>query len=154
MKLTRRKISRRWGFFLTVLAAAMLPVITSCKIVCQNRLIGLEMAAVRQINAIHSAQTLYRSQYGKYAVSLQELGPPTSGRYGPSAADLIAGDIATGGRHGYVFKLAGSPAGYTINATPVAFNETGRRTCFSDETQVIRENWGPEPAGAQSKVLE
>ncbi|MCC6393158.1 MAG: pilin, type IV, partial [Bryobacterales bacterium] len=48
----------------------------------------------------------------------------------------------------------GGPGGYTISAVPVAFGNTGRRTFFSDQTLVIRENWGQEPANAQSKEIK
>jgi type IV pilus assembly protein PilA len=35
----------------------------------------------------------------------------------------------------------------------VAFNSSGSRTFFSDQTLVIRENYGPEPATLNSKEL-
>jgi type IV pilus assembly protein PilA len=113
-----------------------------------------EMAAVRQIQTLHTAQTQYYSQYGRYATSLAELGPPTSGQAGPSAADLVPGDLALGVKTGYVFQMQGSPTGYTVNVNPQVFNSTGRRTFFSDQTLVIRENWGQEPANAQSKEIK
>jgi hypothetical protein len=34
------------------------------------------------------------------------------------------------------------------------YNSTGRRSFFSDQTMVIRENWGPEPATANSKEIK
>jgi len=113
-----------------------------------------ETAAIRQIQTIHTAQTQYFSQYGKYATSLAELGPPASGQAGPAGADLIPGDLAAGVKTGYQFILQGTPTGYTVNANPVVFNSTGRRTFFSDQTMVIRENWGSEPATATSKEIK
>jgi hypothetical protein len=50
--------------------------------------------------------------------------------------------------------LTGGPAGYTIVAVPTVFNSTGRRTFFSDQTLVIRQNWGAEPATAQSGEIK
>jgi type II secretory pathway pseudopilin PulG len=119
-----------------------------------SRMQAQEMAAIRQVGTIHSAQTMYFSQFGKYAQSLQELGPPASGQPGPAGADLIPGDLAQGAKTGYQFLLANTPVGYTINANPVTYNSTGRRTFFSDQTLVIRENWGSEPATATSKEIK
>ncbi len=113
-----------------------------------------EMAAIRQIGTIHTAQTQYYSQFGRYAKSLQELGPPASGAASPSAADLIPGDLSKGEKSGYQFILQPSPTGYTINANPMTFNSTGRRTFFSDQSLVIRENWGQEPADINSPEIK
>jgi len=113
-----------------------------------------EMAAIRQIGTIHTAQTQYFSQYGRHAQSLQELGPPASGQPGPSAADLIPGDLAKGSKSGYTFTLQGTQTGYVINANPSVYNSTGRRTFFSDQTLVIRENWGQEPATANDPEIK
>jgi len=56
-----------------------------------------EMAALKAIQTIHQMEVQYQSQYGRYAVSLTELGPPQSGGApSPSAADLIPGDLAAG----------------------------------------------------------
>ncbi|MDX2153334.1 MAG: prepilin-type N-terminal cleavage/methylation domain-containing protein [Bryobacteraceae bacterium] len=118
------------------------------------RMHSQETAAIRQIQTIHTAQTQYFSQFGKYATSLAELGPPTSGQAGPAAADLIPGDLAAGTKTGYLFTVTGSPTGYLVNANPVTFNSTGRRTFFSDQTLVVRENWGQEPATANSKEIK
>ena len=119
-----------------------------------SRMQAQEMAAVRQVGTIHSAQTMYFSQFGKYAQNLQELGPPASGQPGPAGADLIPGDLAAGNKTGYQFVMNVTPTGYTVNANPVTYNSTGRRTFFSDQTLVIRENWGAEPATATSKEIK
>jgi type IV pilus assembly protein PilA len=109
-----------------------------------------EMAAVRQIQTIHTAQIQYYSQFQKYASSLAELGPPTSGAAGPQAADLLPKGLAEGKASGYVFNLQAAPTGYAVTAVPEAFNSTGRRTFFSDHTQVIHQNWTQEPATVNS----
>jgi prepilin-type N-terminal cleavage/methylation domain-containing protein len=120
----------------------------------QQRMHAQEMAAIRQITSIHSAQTQYYSQFGKYAASLQELGPPASGAPGPQAADLLPKSLAEGQNSGYNFIVTGTNTGYTINANPVQFGSTGRRTFFSDQTLVIRNNWTPEPANATSAEIK
>ena len=112
-----------------------------------------ETLAIQQIGIIQSAQTQYYSQFGKYAQNLAELGPPHSGAAGPSAADFIPGDISQGKKAGYVFTLQRSPTGYTITAVPEAFGKTGRRTFYSDQTLVMRQNWTAEPPTATSPEL-
>jgi type IV pilus assembly protein PilA len=111
-----------------------------------------EMAAVRQITTIHQAETQYYSQFGRYAVSLAELGPPASGAAGagPQAADLIPKVLADGANTGYTFSVAATPTGYAVNANPQAFGSSGRRTFYSDETLTIRGNWTQEPATKNS----
>lgn len=113
-----------------------------------------EMAAITQIRTIQTAQTQFYSQFGTYAKTLAELGPPASGQAGPTAADLIPGGLARGEKTGFRFTLQPSPTGYTIHANPVMFNSTGRRTFFSDQTGVIRESWGQEPADENSPEIK
>jgi prepilin-type N-terminal cleavage/methylation domain-containing protein len=110
-----------------------------------------ESAATRMIHTLHTVQAQYHAQYGRYAASLAELGPPVSGTPGPSGADLISRDFAAGRKDGYIFTIQLAPAGYTINANPEAFLSTGRRTFYSDQTLVIRQNWSAEPATSQSQ---
>jgi hypothetical protein len=45
------------------------------------------------------------------------------------------------------------PGGYTIQAMPTAFGHTGVRTFYSDQSLRIRENYGAEPATAESREL-
>lgn len=119
----------------------------------QNRMHAQETATIREIQTIHTAQTQYYSQYGRYATSLAELGPPAGGAEGPSASNLIPGELAKGNHSGYKFIMQGGPNGYTISAVPETFGNTGRRTFFSDQSNVIRENWSAEPATASSAEL-
>lgn len=114
-----------------------------------------EMAAVAQIRTLLTAQTQYMSQFGKYATSLAELGPAAGGATeGPSSAGLIPQSLATGTNSGYNFSLTGSAGGYALLAVPVAFNNTGRRTFFADQSGIIHENWGQEPATQQSPEIK
>ena len=112
-----------------------------------------EMAAIREIGTIHQVETQYYSQFGQYATTLAQLGPPASGAAGPAAADLIAGDLATGKKSGFIFTLAGTPTGYAISVVPEQFGSTGRQTFFSDQTLTIRHNWTAEPATAASPEI-
>jgi type IV pilus assembly protein PilA len=113
-----------------------------------------EAAALIAIQQIHSAQVAYKSQFGRYAISLTQLGPPARGSADAWAAGLIKRDLATGEKSGYRFSLTGDSRGYVISASPVFFGRTGSRTFYSDESLGIRQNYGPEPASRMSKEVK
>ena len=113
-----------------------------------------EMAVIREVQTVNTAQSQYISQFGKFAATLAELGPPSSGGPGPAAADLLPGSLASGDKDGYVFTLAATPPGYTLNVNPKVYNTTGRRTFFSDQSMIIHQNWSAEPANASSPELK
>jgi prepilin-type N-terminal cleavage/methylation domain-containing protein len=113
-----------------------------------------ETSALGAIRTIHTAQVQYYSQYGKYAASLTELGPPTSGADGPAAGNLIDSTLAGGEKGGYKFTLSGNAGGYVISAVPVAFGVSGSRTFYSDQSMSVRQNFGQEPATANSPEMK
>jgi len=131
-----------------IIAAIAVPKIDKARMAAQ------EMAAVEQIKTIQAGEAMYYSQFGQFATKLEELGPPAGGAAGPTAADLIPGDLAKGIKTGYQFILIGGPNGYTVNANPVTFGSTGRRTFFSDQSHVIHENWSAEPATINSPEIK
>jgi type IV pilus assembly protein PilA len=114
------------------------------------------MAAIAEIGTINKQQIQYYSQYNQYATSLAQLGPPaTAGAAeGPQAAGLIPGSLASGSTGGYNFTITAPPGGYSVTAVPKAFGSTGRRTFYSDQTAVIRQNWSQEPATDKSEELK
>src|SRR5207253_2929273 len=148
---------RRRGFSLIelLIVIAIIMVIAAIAAPKYNQMLmnGRETAAITEIQTIHKAQLQYYSQYQRYANTLAELGPPASGAEGPAAADLIPKILADGKKSGYVYTLARTPTGYTVNAVPESFGSSGRRTFFSDQTLVIRANNTPEPANATSSEL-
>jgi type IV pilus assembly protein PilA len=108
---------------------------------------------VKAIQTIHQMEVQYQSQFGRYATTLAELGPPQSGNPGPAAADLIQRDLSEGEKQGYKFTLTGTNGGYTVQASPVTYGSSGRKSFYSDHTMVIRENDGPEPATSSSREM-
>jgi hypothetical protein len=102
-----------------------------------------ETSAVRELREIHTAQARYSSEAGHYATSLKEL----------ETAGTIDAALATGIKKGYRYQLARTENGYTISAAPNAFNNTGTRSFYSDQTKVIRSHSGAEAATAEDPVV-
>jgi len=149
----RRKRQRN-GFslieLLIVIAIILIIVTVALPKLNKARMYAQETAALKAIQTLNTAQVQYNSQFGRFAQSLTELGPPASGTDNASAANLITADLAAGEKQGYRFTLAGTPAGYAITAVPVSFGSTGSRTFYSDQTLTVHENYGQEPATANS----
>ena len=132
-----------------IIAAIAMPKLTSA------RMFAYEMAAIRTLVTLNTAQTQYFSTYGRYATSLAEMGPPPGGANATaSAADLITTDLALGMKSGYKFTMVGSPQGYGVNAEPQVFNTTGKRSFFTDQSTVIREHIGNEPASVNDPEIK
>jgi len=84
-----------------------------------------ESRAIAAVRTIHTAQTLYFSQYGHYAGSLREL------------ALWLSDDLVNGAEGGYRFTLTGTENGYTVSAIPAALH-AGRRCFYSDQSMGLR----------------
>ncbi len=151
-------LKKRRGFslieLLIVVAIILIIITIALPKLGRARMQAQEVSAIAAIRTLHTAQVQYYSTYGRFAVSLAELGPPASGSANASAADLIGNDLSGGDKSGYKFTLTGNQAGYVINASPVAFNSSGSRTFYSDQTMVIHQNSGPEPATPTSPEMK
>jgi type II secretory pathway pseudopilin PulG len=137
-----------------VIAIILIIITIALPRLSRARMYSQETAAIGAIRTLHTAQVQYYSQYGKYAASLTELGPPTSGAAGPAASDLIGNDLSGGIKSGYRFTLSANQGGYVINANPDSFGNSGSRTFYSDQSMVIRQNYGQEPATANSAEMK
>ena len=131
MHMRRRRLRFRLLEFLvaTAMTEAILSVGTPKA--RRGRLNAAEMSAGFQMGVVRLAQAQYRSQFGKYAATLAELGP--------RVANLIPGSLASGEKDGYRFVMTATPGGYTLVATPEVFGKTGRRTFF------FGSGWGCPP---------
>ncbi len=149
---------RRRGFSLIellIVIAIILIIITVAVPKFQRVTVGAhDMAALKAIQTIHQMEVQYQSQYGRYANSLAELGPPASGAASPASADLIDGDLAQGTKGGYKFTLTGGNGGYVITAAPETYGKSGGKNFFSDDSMTIRQNIGPEAATANSPEVK
>jgi type IV pilus assembly protein PilA len=148
----------RNGFSLVELlvAIAIILIIVSIAIPVLKtaQLNAKETAVIKEVQTIYQAQTQYASQFGKYAASLTELGPPRQGASSPQAAFLIPHSLAKGEKDGYVFSLALVESGFHVNANPKAFGDTGRRTFYLDQNGIVHKNWSREPADESSPEIE
>jgi type II secretory pathway pseudopilin PulG len=102
-----------------------------------------ETVALKDIQTIQTAVTTYQAQFGRYPASMDELGAHTS---------FISAELASGAKGGYQFTLQGGPAVYTINANALESNVCSPRAFYTDQTQVVRESQGSEPASAASSA--
>lgn len=152
----RRLGSRGFSLIELLIVIAIILIITAMALPKLNRarMQAFEASALKSISTIHTAQTQYYSQFGKFAATLTELGPPSSGNANAAASDLIPSDLAAGEKSGYKFTLQATPLGYSVNANPVAFGNTGSRTFYSDQSLVLRANDTAEPATATTKELK
>ncbi len=130
-----------------IIAAIAIPRLT------QARKAAYEMAAIRSLHTLNTAQVQYFSTYGRYGQTMQELGPPPgSAAPTPAAADLIPANLAAGLASGYVFTMVGTPSGYTINADPQS-STTGTRHFYTDHSNVIRQNF-EQPASETDAEIQ
>jgi type IV pilus assembly protein PilA len=150
--------NRRRGFSLIellIVITIILIIITFAVPKLQKaHMFAQETAAVVFVKTVHTVQVQYYSMYGRYATSMTELGPPNSGAASPASADLVDAVMASGSKQGYKFTLTGTPGGYTIIGVPDSYNGTGSKTLFSDQSMVIHEHYGPEPATAQDPIMK
>jgi type IV pilus assembly protein PilA len=152
--LIRRWSGKRIGIILASIFLADMFVVIALQKSTRTRMISYEMGAIQSIRTIQTAQNQYYSKYGRYAAALSALGPPTTGVAGPEAADLIDSVLARGEKGGYNFTLNGNAGWYVINANPVTFGVNSTRSFYSNETMVLRQNFGGAPATAKSQEVK
>ena len=66
---------------------------------------------------------------------------------------MISKGLADGKASGYIFSVTGTPTDFAVTAVPENVQHF-RRTFYSDQTLVIRENWSQEPTTANSDQIK
>ncbi len=153
----RRRRQQGFSLIELLIVIAIILIILSVALpqMGKARMHAQEMAAIEELSTINKAQIQYYSEFNQYATALSQLGPPasTSSQDGPQAANLIPGSLASGVSGGYNFTLSATPQGYGVSAVPKAYGSTGKRTFYTDQSGITRQNWTQDPATATSPEL-
>ena len=128
----------------------------------RSRIAANQASAIESLRVISTAEVSYTTTYGTgFSTSLAYLGPPAAAQGATStAAGLLDETLAGGEKSGYHFTYAPSLYnaatntwnGYTINADPSAYGQTGGVYYFSDQSFVIRANSSTIAASTDSAV--
>lgn len=102
------------------------------------------MRALANLRLLYEAEASFYRAHQRYG-ELWELGP--------RGAALISGDLASGTSDGYVYQIAPVANSYAAVAIPSQAQPTTMRFFYCDETGVIRESYGPDPASAKSRAV-
>jgi hypothetical protein len=141
----------RGGFELAGIGIILVVLAVAAPNLTRDRKFAEEMVAVKAISIIQTEEARFHSQYGYYATSLRQLGPPTSGSPGADGADLIDKELAAGEKGDFKFTLRPSPNGYIVTAARKG-SGTGVHTFYSDQNMgIFHQRGGPEPAQAPQK---
>jgi type IV pilus assembly protein PilA len=143
---------RQNGFSLIELLIVVAIILIIAAIAIPNliaaRMSANEASAVQSLRTIQSAETAYATSFPLvgYSATLNNL---SDGGTNPCSASttqacLIDDVLASGTKSGYNITYQGdglTPSiGYTINADPIIWNSTGRRSFFTNYPGVIRYN--------------
>jgi type IV pilus assembly protein PilA len=156
VKLNRKRRLRGFSLIELLIVISIILIILAIALPRFNQasMFSREMAAQATMRTLHQAEAQYYSTYGRFAASLQELGKPSSGAPNASAADLIGTDLAKGEKQGFRYTLQATPNGYQINADPISYGTSGKRTFYSDQSQEIHAHSGQEPATANDPEIK
>ena len=127
----------------------------------RSRIAANEASAVGSVRTINTAEVTYAATYPEQGfVNLPLLGG-TGTTATSDAALLLDQVLAAGTKSGYTFTAVASGGNpptspnvlYTVTASPVVVDQTGKRYFFSDQSGVIRYN-ATGVAGAGDLALQ
>ncbi|MGD0681811.1 MAG: prepilin-type N-terminal cleavage/methylation domain-containing protein [Terracidiphilus sp.] len=149
---TRRSIHRN-GFtlmeLLIVMAIITVLMLLAIPTVSALKKSGNRLSAIKSIQAIQTAQSMYSQIYGTsgYACTLPALGgDPTAGAPSATAAQLLKSDLTSGYKDGYIFTIACTSkvtvngtdraTAYTVTAVPQTVGKTGDSGFCADDNGI------------------
>jgi type IV pilus assembly protein PilA len=155
------------GFSLIELLIVVVVILVIAAIAIPNfmrsRTAANQASAVQSLRVIGSAEANFSSTYGTgFSASLAQLGAPAGGgQVSATAAGLIDDLLAAGVKSGYNFVYTptsqdstGKYNGFTIQANPSVFGQTGNTYYYMDETNVIRYNASATAASTDSALAQ
>jgi len=122
----------------------------------RSRMMANEASAVASIRAVQGAEAMYSSEYPQagFAGRLSDLGNHGTDCASPSKTNaclIMDGSLTSGLKSGYTFDLVGDgytpDRSYTLTATPISLDATGRCTFFGDQTGQIHTVTGDNHGG-------
>jgi prepilin-type N-terminal cleavage/methylation domain-containing protein len=130
----------------------------------RSRVAANQASAIESLRVISTAEASYSSTYGgTFSTSLAALAPPPTGQQASSTAAGLLDEVLAGGyKSGYNFTYTPSLYnaatntwnGYTLNANPAIYGQTGGIYYFTDQSFVIRANSTVTAASTDSPVGE
>jgi type IV pilus assembly protein PilA len=124
-------------------------------------------SAVGSVRTINSAALTYKMTYSNgFPANLGVLAADGTGIKSCDRAQYIDGQLASRLESGYSFTYRPRPplqqpaqgctfpgaSGYTLNADPLDFDDPGKRHFFTDQTEVIRYEFGKQAAAASPEL--
>ena len=160
----QRRRRRRGGFSLVEVLVVVMIIAVILAIAIPNltraRMKANEASALASVKTIQDAEVMYSSTYPLvgFAGNLADLGAHGTDCHDTSKTNscLITDNALTSGlKDGYTFEVVGDGTnpvrGYTITATPVSSNASGRCVITADQTGQIQIT-GPAGTGSHFNV--
>ncbi len=122
-----------------IIAAIAVPNLVKSKAVAN------EGAAISAVRSVVTAQVTYATTggSGSFAADLTEL----------QTANLIDSVLGSGTMEAYSLSVSGNSSGFTVNARPLVYGNSGTRSFFTDESGAIRYTTADAAATASSPGL-